>query len=492
MSRKWWIIAVVVVGVAGLGVAGWQFAGSPGSGTAQAMESMETAVVRRETLEVVVESTGVLEPNAQVALAFLSGGEVAEILVEEGQVVEAGQALVRLETDDLALQVARSEAALAVAEGQLAQLLAAPQLERVAAEEANLAAARGQVSAAVANRDQVTAGPDEAEIAAAEAQIAAAQLDHRLAVITYDRTEGDEDQVEQARYDLWAAEVGVDAAQKQLDELMAGSDADEVRAAQANVAAASAQQDAAQAQLDLLLAGAADEEIQAAEAAVDQARVALDQARLQLERATLSAPTAGTITALDVEAGEMAGPGQPVLVLSDLSALEAAVSLDETDVVQVAVGQAARVTLDAFPGLELPGEVTYVAPKAYISSGVVLYPVTVRLVAGDSLAGLADQGFAGDVRSGMTANVEIATASREDALIVPLRAVRVEGETAYVDRWLGDRSKPVEVELGLITDTEVEITAGLAEGDVVLVVPAASRDTDEWMPGPMRMLGGGS
>ena len=512
MTKKRWIIATVVVVVAGLAFAGWQFVSAQRETTAQAQASMETAVVRQDTLQVTVEGSGSLAPTAQIQLAFLSGGQVAEVLVEEGQVVEAGQPLVWLEMDELELDVARAEASLASAEGQLAQLLASPRPEEVAAQEANLAAAQGQVSAAVANRDQVTAGPGASAIASAGTQVATAEMDYRAALRTYDSIDKktDEDRKEQARYDLWAAEIALDAAQTQLDVLLAGADADEVRAAQADVAAAVAQRDAAQAQLDLLLAGAKEEQIQAAEAAVDQGRVAVDQARLQLERAALTAPWGGTVTSLDVEVGEMVNPVQSVIVLSDLTALEVDVNLDETDVVHVAVGQEALVTVDAFLGVGMAGEVTYVAPKADTFSGVVLYPVTVRLMPGDpstsstqlSRSGQAPStgsprlgsGQAGQVlpvRAGMTADVEITTATQEGALIVPLRAVHTEDGRAYVDR-LGDGGvERVEVTLGMTTDTEAEITGGLAAGDVVVVVSGAARDSGSQMPGPMgRFMGG--
>ncbi len=501
MGKKWWIVAGVVLVVAGLGFVGWQSISNQQAVAAE--EPAETAVVRRGTLLVTVEGTGSLAPTAEVSLAFLSGGQVAEILVVEGQVVEAGQPLVRLETDDLALQVTRSEAALASAEGQLAQLLAGPRPEEVAVREANLAATQGGVSAAASNRDQVTAGPSAAQIAAAETQVASAEMKYRTALINCDSIdEGDEDRKEQARYDLWAAEVALDAARIQLDVLLAGANADAVRAAQSNVGSAAAQRDAAQAQIDLLLAGSTEEQIQAAEAAVDQARVALDQARLRLEQATLTAPMAGAVTSLSLEPGEMFNPGQTVIVLSDLTALEVDVYLDETDVVRVAAGQDVQVSLDAFPGVEMTGEVTDIAPTAQTQTGVVLYPVTVRLTPGDSSASSGQAPSAGSpprvlavagqvlpVRAGMTADVKITTASQEDVLIVPLRAIEIEGEHAYVQRLAGDQIERIAVGLGMVTETEVEINGDMVEGDVVVVVPSAQGSAGGGMFG---MFGGGN
>ncbi len=510
MNKKWLIAAAVVVLVAVLGFAGYQRISARRAVAETPAE--ETAVVQRGTLLVTVSATGSLAPHAEVSLAFTSGGRVAEVLVEEGQVVEAGQPLARLETDDLALQAAQAEAALAAAEAQLAQLLAPPRPEEIAVQEANLQAVQAQVSAAAANRDQLTAGAGAAQIAAAEAQVASAHAQQKIALDAHDRTmecrtvtrpDGTEKEVcpalgtreEEARYNLHAADVALAAAQVQLDALLAGAD-DQVRAADANVWAVAAQRDAAQAQLDLLLAGPTEEQTQATQAAVDQARVALDQARLRLEQATLTAPMAGTITALNIQPGEMVGAAQPAVVLSDLAALEVEVNLDETDVARVAVGQKVQVGLDAFPDVELAGEVTYIAPIAQTQAGVVLYPVTIRLVPADpsTSSGQAPSTGSGQtlpVRAGMTADVTIAVASKENALIVPLRAIETEGEHAYVQRLAGGQTGRVEVTLGMMTGVEVEITGGLSEGDVVLVVAGPAQGSTVEMGGLGSIFGGG-
>ena len=246
-----------------------------------------------------------------------------------------------------------------------------------------------------------------------------------------------------------------------------------------------------QAQNDLadLLDGADESDVEAAQLQVDQAGAALEQTRLKLEQATLTAPTAGTITELNIQVGEMASAGQAaVVVISDLSVLVVEINLDETDVAQVSVGQEALVSVDAFPDAELTGEVTYIAPVAETQSGVVLYPVTVKLLPTEL-----------PVRAGMTADVEIVSASQEGALIVPLRAVHTEGGQSYVNRLVGGRTERVEVTLGLTTDTEVEITSGvvegpalsLAEGDVVSVVAAPTPSSAGQGFGPGGMFGGG-
>jgi len=265
----------------------------------------------------------------------------------------------------------------------------------------------------------------------------------------------------------------VDQAAAQLEKLQNSPTTEELAVAQAQL-------DQAAAQLEKLQNGPTTKELATAQ-------VQVDQARLRLEQATLTAPIDGTVTALGVQPGEMASPGQVIVVLSDLAVLEVEVNLDETDVVQVAVGQEARISLDAFPGVEMAGEVTYVAPVAETLSGVVLYPVTVQLTQG---APSTDSGQALPVRAGMTADVEIVIASQEDALIVPLRAVKTEGERAYVDRLVGGQMERVEVELGLMADAEIEIVGNLAQGDVVVVVPSAQGSAGRG-PGMFGALRGG-
>jgi len=504
MEKKRWIAVGAVALVAVLGVVGWRgvSAGRPPDG-----QPPETAVVQRGELLVVVEATGNLAPRSEISLAFPSGGRVEDVLVEEGQVVEAGRPLARLETDELELQVAQAEAALAAAEAQLAQLLASPRPEEVAVQEANLRAYEAQLSASAATRDQVAAGADEGQIAAAEADLASAIAEQKSAFDGHENTmtcvtipagtpvrDGtilpEEETIcpalgppeERARYALAVADASLASAQAQLDDLLDGPDAESVRAAQADVAAAVGDRDAAQAQLDLTLAGTMEEEIQTTRASVDDARAALEQARVRLEKATLTAPAGGTITLLDLQPGQIVNANQAIVAVSDLSTLEVEVHLDETDVAQVAVGREASVSVDAFPGVQMDGDVVSIATVAQTQAGVVLYPVTVRL----SPEAPIHRG----VRAGMTAEASIVAASREDALIVPLRAVRTEGQRAYVERLVDGRVEPVEVELGLITDTQIEIAAGLEEGDVIVVVPAPERDTGGFS-GPLGILGGG-
>jgi RND family efflux transporter MFP subunit len=217
------------------------------------------------------------------------------------------------------------------------------------------------------------------------------------------------------------------------------------------------------------------------EISLSQAQLALDSARRTLEDTKLVAPMGGTVTLLELTVGERVSAGTPVIELDDLTTFVVDVNLDETDVAKVGAGQEAVVTLDAFPGVELAGEVTDIAPVANIQSGVVLYPVTVQLSPTEM-----------PVRAGMTADVEVVVASKADALIVPLRAIQSEDGKSYVWLQSADGFEKAEVTLGVMTETEVEVSGDLSEGGVVSVVavPQGAGQVEQEF-GPMRFFGGG-
>jgi len=453
--------AVVVAAAAGAVVWRSRPAASP-------EEETRSAVVERGTLLVAVSASGSIEPQTHVSLAFEGAGRVAEVQVEMGDKVEAGDVLAQLDTRQLALQVQQALAAVDLAEAQLAQLQAGARPDEVTAAEANVRAAEAQVSAAAANRDQLEAGPSAAQIAAAKAQVASVELQRLVTRYAHDKTVDetrDARKREQVRYDLYAADKALAAAQAELDGLLAGADADAVRAARANVLVAAAQRDAAQAQFDLLLAGATGEQITDAEAQVAQAQVALELAELSLRHATLRAPFDGVVAAVNVTAGEMAPAALPAITLLDTSGFRVAISVDEMDVGRLAEGQVAQVTLDALPDVVIAGAVERIAPAATFEGGVVTYDVVIELASSDV-----------PLRAGMTANVTIVVEELADVLKIPTWVVRVDRDTGqtYVHQQKGDEVERVDVDLGVRHEGIAQVLGGLAEGDVLVFQEATS------------------
>lgn len=323
-------------------------------------EGGETAVAVAPTVDVneisvntgigVVSAEGQVVPLRAANLSFSLGGTIAEILVESGQDVQAGDALVKLEAATLENSVVQAEAGvkaaeankaaadanLAVAESaiqraetgvtaaeaQLALVQAGAREQEIAAAQSNLAAAEGGVTQAAGNRDAAV-NVSSAGVSAAEARVAAAQAEAQALEEAYqdildacfETPDGGEfcplygPVEENTRFQLEAARANVAAAQAGLDEARAGATPAEQFLADTGVSLAIAQRDQAQAQLDLVLAGARDEQIRQAEVGVAQAELAVEQAQVQVTQAqsAVTQADAGVVTAkANLEAAQKA------------------------------------------------------------------------------------------------------------------------------------------------------------------------------------------
>jgi multidrug resistance efflux pump len=313
-------------------------------------------------------------------LAFRTGGRVAEVLVKEGDLVKAGQPLVKLQDAEL-------KAALAAAQADLKRLQAGSRPEEIAAAQANLDVANGQVKSAQNDVDKVKNGRQlVGDLAAAQAQLEQAQVQLKDLKDAYDSVVQGRDtckqygvpcgglglRQEQLRIQLAAAQAGYDAARARVAQVYA-SGGDDLRSAQAQFNIAIGQRDAEQARLNLLKAGSTPEEIDAAKARVAQAQAALDET-------VLLAPFDGTVTEMTAHAGEIVGPGPRIASLADLTQWEVDTDdLSEVDVVNVQPGAEATITVDALPGVTLKGTVTSIVPRSIVKRGDVTYTVKVAI-----------------------------------------------------------------------------------------------------------------
>ena len=323
---------------------------------------------------------GFVTPVRHADLTFRTGGRVAEVLVNEGDQVKTGQPLVKLQDAEL-------KAALAAAQADLKRLQAGSRPEEIAAAQANLDVANGQVKAAQNDVDKVKNGVQQvADLASAQAQLAQAELQLKnvkdsLDSITtgieivrqYGRGGGTLMRYEQQTLvQLAAAQAGYDAAKARIAQAYSGKN-DDLQSAQAKLNVALGQRDAEQAHLNLLKAGSPPEDIDAAQARVAQAQAALDET-------VLLAPFDGTLTEMLVHVGELVGPGPRVASLADLTQWEVDTDdLSEVDVVNVQPGAEVNITVDALPGVTLKGTVTSIMPRSIIKRGDVTYTVKVAI-----------------------------------------------------------------------------------------------------------------
>lgn len=204
-----------------------------------------------------------------------------------------------------------------------------------------------------------------------------------------------------------------------------------------------------------------------AQTQLESSQVSVEQAKRNIEKARLYAPFDGVIAQVNASVGDNAS-GVAVVVV-DMANLQVRVTIAEVDVAKIKVGQTAQMTMDALPNKTYTAKVLAVAPVATVTQGVVNYSVTASIVDND-----------GAIKPGMTANLAITVEQRENVLLVPLRAVRAQGNQKRVTVLFKGQNIDVSVVTGLTNEQFVEIasaTPGLAEGDQVILATTTTRTT---------------
>ncbi|MBN2079501.1 MAG: efflux RND transporter periplasmic adaptor subunit [Spirochaetes bacterium] len=171
------------------------------------------------------------------------------------------------------------------------------------------------------------------------------------------------------------------------------------------------------------------------------------------------APIHGTVIARDTEPGQSVSTATAILVLSDRLIVKAEV--DETDIGRVKKGQRAIITLDAYPDVTVEGHVDHIEFESEMVNNVTMYRVN---IIPDTVPEV--------YRSGMTADVSIVERAQEEALLLPVDAVVVEGDSHYIWVLPAQSKKPVkkEIGVGMSDDRNIEIVSGLTADDRVAVM----------------------
>lgn len=392
-----------------------------------------TALVERGKLTQTVSVTGDIVDKEEVVLNFEIGGRLTDVNIKEGDSVAQGEVVATLNDDDLNSQVEQAKAAL----------------DKATAD-------------AQANDDTV----NEAEVAVKNAQdyldqtedlnkenIANANQDVKNAQDYYDDAKNyyDEDKTATRKLTLTTAE----------NSLKNAKDTKKIVEAQAELSETSAENslDAARAKLETTKSEFAR---QSRNAVIASARAGYDIALNNLSRSILKAPSNGIITEVNDKKGDILGTGVikesfARMISGDLM-IEA--QIPESDILKVKNGLKADFTLDALPNDEkFTGEVIEIFPAATVTGDVINYKVKFRIDNPDSR-----------FKDGMTANLDIKTAEKDNVLKIPIRAVKEDGGHKYVDVLRdGNQTEKFEITVGLEGDGGiVEVRSGLSEGQKVV------------------------
>ncbi len=225
---------------------------------------------------------------------------------------------------------------------------------------------------------------------------------------------------------------------------------------------------------------------------VEQARASLEGARDTLRKTTIRAPLAGAITALPVHEGEVAvigtmnNPGTILLTIADLGSMEAHLAVDETDIPRLAVGQKAKLTIDAYPDRTFEGVVREVGSSPIrpgSEAATRTGSVTTEAIDFEVKVSILDPPQS--ARPGFSVSAEIETGRAHGVPVVPIQALvtreapdAAEGEGDPADRieegvflLEGDTVRFARVGTGLTGSLEIEVTEGLTPGQEIVIGP---------------------
>lgn len=236
-----------------------------------------------------------------------------------------------------------------------------------------------------------------------------------------------------------------------------------------------------------------DSNVNSARMSVENAEISLEDAQKNLDDYTIKAPIDGTIITKNKKAGEKLEQGtantEPMAIIYDMSVLKVSLTIDESDIHNIAMGQSVSITADAVEG-RFTGEVTKVGIDGTSSNGVTTYPVEISITE------------YGDLLPGMNVDCEIQIEAVEDVIAVPVSAIQ-RGNTVYVKgRKTDDNDKAPDgfysqkVETGVSDSVYIEVKDGLKEGDEIVtsITPSgieAQGEQIQEMPGMGGMMGGG-
>ncbi|MFN8167894.1 MAG: efflux RND transporter periplasmic adaptor subunit [Candidatus Nanopelagicales bacterium] len=267
-----------------------------------------------------------------------------------------------------------------------------------------------------------------------------------------------------ARRAVKVARLQLSAAQDQLDSAEEGTTTVDQQTGKSTTSVSSSQ-------------------VASAEAQVVQAQATLDDAEAALDATTLRAPISGTVLQVNGKVGSSSGSsssssstggGQSttsssssdLVLIANLKALQVSVSVPESDIGSLTVGQKASVTFPAVDGAEATGTISSIDPVATTSNSVVTYGVVVRL-----------SGVPSSVRLGQSASVTVTTDSATGVLVVPSTAVTTSGDRSTVTVLEDGQQSRTTVTLGVVGDTWTEVASGLAAGEQVVLTTSTSTST---------------
>jgi HlyD family secretion protein len=395
-----------------------------------AAPSYGTARVRRQTITKSITATGTLQAVTTVQVGTEVSGTVSALYADYNSTVKKDQVIARLDPSQFQAQLSQANATWLSAQAN------------VQAAQSNVLAADAAVQSAQANADRT----------------AAALLDAQK---SFDRT-------------------------RQLVEAQVGAAMD-LQTAQSTLSQAAAQNQQAIAQINQAKAQAQASRSQVAQAQAlsAQAKAAVDLAQVNLDHTIVKAPIDGVVVARNVDVGQTVAASLQAptvfLIANDLTRMQVLANIDEADVGQLGPDSKVTFTVDAYPTDVFQGAIAQIRLAPQTVQNVVTYTAVINVPNPDL-----------KLKPGMTANVTVITAERDNVLAIPNAALRFRASAASTSskpqlppnpqphspavwKLQNNQINPVPIQPGLTDGTHTEVLSGnLTEGDTIAVPPAAT------------------
>jgi len=401
--KNWRIVVILLLCLA--------LAGAIGCGGDQEEASPQEVEVVRGDLIVSVSGSGNIVVSNKANLTFGSSGKIAKIYVEEGDEVDEGDILAKLDTDYLELALTQAQVALtgqeiAVSQAEINVTKAEIALEKAEDAWLDTESAGNKVKRLKRSLEwELENDPEDTE------KILAIQKDLREAWDNFFRVASDSTDAREVK----AKEIEVELAKQSVEQM---------------------------------------------KHSLQQFQQALEQAQKDLSEATITAPFNGVVASVDADEGDSVSATMTIINLIDLTSMELEVEVDEIDIAEVKPGQRAIIEVDALPALQLEGEVASISLLSKETGGLVLYEVTIGFD--------VPQGY--NLKIGMSAIADIILEERSNVLLVPNRAISQDSQGKPVVKVMVDEEmeeRPVVT--GISDGFDTEIVDGLSEGDVVVI-----------------------
>ncbi|MEH1943659.1 MAG: efflux RND transporter periplasmic adaptor subunit [Nostoc sp.] len=430
-----------------------------------------TVPVAAKNVTLRITASGKVVPVQSVNISPKNPGVLSQLYVEQGDRIQQGQILARMDSAGIEAQKSQYRANLAQSQAQLAEALAGSRPQEIAQAKARLAQAQAQLT-------QAQAGNRPQEIAQSQSQVDAAQAkvnytSEQVKRYQYLYKEGAEKKqlFDQALSEDKSARANLEEAKKRFSLVQSGTRTEEIAQRQAAV-------NEARAALVLLEDGTRSEEIVQRQAAVEAAKAQLKGVQVQLEDTIIRAPLSGIVTQKYADPGAFVTPTTSASASASATSssivavargLEVLAQVPEADLGRIKPGQQVEIIADAYPDRVFKGHVRLIAPEAVLEQGVTSFQVRVALDTG------TDQ-----LRSGLNVDLTFLGDRVNDALVLPTVSIVTEkGQTGVLVPDAKNKPQFREVTVGAQIQDQTQIIGGVKEGDRVFVNPPKDYKTEK-------------